>query len=77
MPRFDGTGPMGMGPRTGRGMGYCGYGFGYGNSCPYMDGGYGRRLSRKSEKEILEDELQAIEEEKEEIRTRLEELKAE
>jgi hypothetical protein len=24
MPRFDGTGPLGMGPMTGRGMGYCG-----------------------------------------------------
>jgi hypothetical protein len=23
MPRFDGTGPMGQGPMTGRGMGYC------------------------------------------------------
>lgn len=23
MPGFDGTGPMGMGPMTGRGMGYC------------------------------------------------------
>ena len=23
MPRFDGTGPMGLGPLTGRGMGYC------------------------------------------------------
>lgn len=23
MPGFDGTGPMGQGPRTGRGMGYC------------------------------------------------------
>lgn len=23
MPRGDGMGPMGMGPRTGRGMGYC------------------------------------------------------
>ncbi|MGV8123720.1 MAG: DUF5320 domain-containing protein [Candidatus Xenobiia bacterium LiM19] len=23
MPGFDGTGPMGYGPRTGRGMGYC------------------------------------------------------
>jgi hypothetical protein len=39
MPGGDGTGPMGLGPRTGRGMGYCaGYpvpgfanpGFGYG-----------------------------------------------
>ena len=26
MPRFDGTGPMGNGPRTGRGMGFCGAG---------------------------------------------------
>jgi len=23
MPRFDGTGPVGQGPITGRGMGYC------------------------------------------------------
>lgn len=23
MPRFDGTGPAGMGPLTGRGMGFC------------------------------------------------------
>jgi hypothetical protein len=23
MPRFDGTGPMGQGPMTGRGTGYC------------------------------------------------------
>jgi len=23
MPRGDGTGPMGLGPRTGRGAGYC------------------------------------------------------
>jgi len=26
MPRFDGTGPGGMGPMTGRGMGNCGGG---------------------------------------------------
>jgi hypothetical protein len=34
MPRGDGTGPTGMGPFTGRGMGYCaGYGMpGYANS---------------------------------------------
>ena len=79
MPRFDGTGPMGMGPGTGRGMGPCGAGRGFGFGTGYYGcpAGYGRRLSRKSEKEILEDELEAIEEEKEEIRARLEELKAE
>lgn len=40
MPRLDGTGPMGMGPMTGRGMGYCaGYAApGYANPM----GGYGR-----------------------------------
>ena len=26
MPGFDGTGPLGNGPRTGRGMGRCGMG---------------------------------------------------
>lgn len=26
MPRFDGTGPVGKGPRTGRGLGYCSVG---------------------------------------------------
>jgi hypothetical protein len=28
MPRGDGTGPMGVGPKTGRGAGFCA-GFGY------------------------------------------------
>ncbi len=29
MPGFDGTGPLGEGPLTGRGMGICGRGFGF------------------------------------------------
>lgn len=47
MPRGDGTGPMGMGRMTGRGMGYCA-GFtapGYGNPVGYAGGfgcGFGR-----------------------------------
>jgi hypothetical protein len=43
MPRGNGTGPMGLGPRTGRGLGYCsGYPHpGYMN--PY---GFGRGLGR-------------------------------
>ncbi|PIU75258.1 MAG: hypothetical protein COS76_01660, partial [Candidatus Portnoybacteria bacterium CG06_land_8_20_14_3_00_39_12] len=28
MPKLDGTGPMGPGAGTGRGMGYCGAGLG-------------------------------------------------
>ena len=48
MPGFDGTGPMGMGPMTGGGRGFCatpyrGYGpYGYGMGAPYYppSGGY-------------------------------------
>ena len=46
MPRGDGTGPMGMGPMTGRGAGYCaGFGIpGFMNPTPRfgMGRGYGR-----------------------------------
>ena len=39
MPRYDGTGPQGMGPMTGRGMGYC---TGYANPA-YFGRGLGIR----------------------------------
>jgi len=42
MPRLDGTGPLGQGPRTGRGLGQCsgqgdlqGRGYGRGRQAPY------------------------------------------
>jgi len=38
MPYLDGTGPWGLGPMTGRGLGRCGRGFGYGG----RGRGYGR-----------------------------------
>ncbi len=51
MPRFDGTGPLGQGPMTGRGMGYCNVnypspvrnfwgfrGFGFGMRRGFMNG---------------------------------------
>lgn len=53
MPRGDGTGPTGMGPMTGRGMGVCagnrgaGQGFGYGRGTGCGRGnvfGYGTQL---------------------------------
>jgi hypothetical protein len=46
MPRGDGTGPMGQGPMTGRGMGYCaGYsGPGYMSPGPGMGRGMGRGM---------------------------------
>ncbi len=54
MPRGDGTGPMGMGPMTGRAAGFCagygapgfanpGVGFGFGRGRGWGGGGQGRR----------------------------------
>ncbi len=62
MPNRDRTGPNGMGPMTGRGMGPCGRGFrrGFGR-------GFGRAITKEEEKA----ELKA---EKEEINKRLKEL---
>ncbi len=69
MPKFDGSGPLGFGPMTGRGMGPCGYGMGYGR-------GYGRRFySRKEESEMLEEEVKALEEELKAVKERLAEMK--
>jgi hypothetical protein len=41
MPRFDGTGPQGKGPKTGRGMGDCN-----GDKPKSTDFGRGRGLGR-------------------------------
>ncbi len=72
MPGFNGTGPLGRGSMTGRGMGPCGAGLGMGQGCR---GGYGfgrrRFISPKNElsaleneEKMLEEELAAIKEEK-------------
>ena len=77
MPYGDGTGPRGMGPRTGRGMGNCpgtgqaayGMGRGFGRG-----GGRGQRFfgaapqqpiefSKDQQVKILEEEKKAIEQE--------------
>ena len=43
MPGFDGTGPRGFGPVTGRGLGPCGRGMAYGRAYPFGYGcGFGR-----------------------------------
>ncbi len=78
MPRLDGTGPQGLGSRTGRALGCCpfGYGYGYGGRrggrmpfAPYC------RMSEKQEKEMLEDELEVLRDELKEAESRLGELK--
>ncbi len=64
MPRYNGTGPMGQGPRTGRGLGPCGLGLRRGWGCW---GGYGfgfrRFVSSKNEIAALEEEEKILEEE--------------
>jgi hypothetical protein len=79
MPRGDGTGPQGNGPRTGRGCGPCGWGFGFhhGPWCGFWHHGpYSRRQwTPKEEKEVLEDEVKNLEEELTAIKERLAELK--
>ena len=77
MPRFDGTGPCGNGP-TGRGVGPCGGGIGYGRGRGFggrrgFGGGGGGRgyLARyqptkgdlENEATALKEELKAVEEE--------------
>ena len=47
MPRGDGTGPMGMGPRTGRGVGFCADFRGPGNFRNFPGGGLGFARGRE------------------------------
>lgn len=77
MPNRDTTGPQGLGPMTGRGMGPCGNGISRGCARGF---GRGLRFSRKvvlskeEEKKILQANLEEIESEKESIKKRLEEI---
>jgi hypothetical protein len=57
MPYRNGTGPQGLGMRTGRGLGPCGSGMrrglGYREQIP---------LTKSEEKKVLEEQLKAIQE---------------
>ena len=62
MPRFDGRGPWGLGPMTGRGCGCC----------------FGKRFySRKDEEETLKQEAENLKEELEAVQEWLTEIKDE
>ena len=88
MSKFDGTGPQGLGPKTGRGFGPCG---GYmphgGHMGPGRGRGFGRGLGRyfgwsgpqtkKEQLEVLADYEKALEEELEDVKKEKEELKKE
>jgi hypothetical protein len=75
MPGFDGTGPLGQGPLTGGGFGYCGRGYarGFGRGVRRGRGlGYGRGygMGRRfwnapSVNYTLKDELDVLRREKE------------
>jgi len=83
MPKLDGTGPMGQGPTTGRGMGPCGGGMAYGRQTSGRGLGWRRfwghfpalTLSKKEEAEILSKEAETIEGELKNIKSRLAKLK--
>ena len=64
MPRFDGTGPQGAGPLTGRGFGPCSGGLGRGRGYGGRFGfGYGYKvIPQKDKKQLLEDEAKEVEE---------------
>ena len=87
MPRFDGTGPLGLGPGTGWGLGPCGagmawrrgwgrrYGRGFGWRRFWRYAPYQPQISKKEEKELLEEEMADLEEELKAIKERLSQLK--
>ncbi len=59
MPKLNGTGPSGYGPRTGRGFGLC---------CPRSgrmpNEGYGfRRYANQDQKSIIEEDIKMLKEE--------------
>ncbi len=70
MPGFDRTGPRGLGPMTGRGMGCCGRrmrGRGYGRGLAQGGGFYRAPITKKEEKEMLEEEIKALKKRIEEL----------
>ena len=78
MPGQDGTGPLGLGPLTGRGLGPCGCGMRRGFGRGYGRGfGFRRQvtLTKGEEKKILEAELKELNLDKQEIEKRLKEMK--
>jgi hypothetical protein len=83
MPNFDGTGPMGLGPRTGRGFGPCGLGlgwrrrFGAGRGMGRYFGYWSDPQTKDDKIKALSDYKKALEEELEDVKKEEEELKKE
>jgi len=93
MPGFDGTGPMGMGPMTGGGRGFCSprgvgggrrwYGrprwtpYAYPYYSPPVFSPFTPRMTREQEVEFLKNEAQAMRDELEELEARIGQLSTE
>jgi len=82
MPRFDRTGPLGLGPRTGRGLGPCGRGLAFGRGFGFRRMAFDQyedypevTLNKEEQKKILEAEKTEVEAELKAITKRLKELK--
>ena len=79
MPRGDGTGPLGRGPMSGRGMGYCAVKLPAGGGPPSGFAGVAGRpigtgVPRGQEIGLLQREAEAIQEELQRISTRIGEI---
>lgn len=82
MPGFDGTGPLGLSPRTGWGFGRCGLGLGWRRGWGRRFGRFGggpwwflEKISKKEEIEILREKAEILKEELRKIEKRINELK--
>ncbi|NLT47932.1 MAG: DUF5320 domain-containing protein [Clostridiales bacterium] len=84
MPRRDGTGPMGAGSMTGRGLGLCtganavnyraGLGMGLGFGCGFGRGFAINQISTKTQKELLDEQRAMLQDRLEVIDKQLENL---
>ncbi len=75
MPRLDRTGPLGLGPRTGWGLGPCGLGLGWRRMG--LDRGWGLRpWTKKETTDTLKEEAEILKEELAEIEKEIKDLKA-
>lgn len=78
MPRLDGTGPQGLGPMTGRGLGPCGWGMrcGYGPNRGWLRYTGRNYLTKGEEVKELEEEAKDLKTDLKAVRERLDELKS-
>jgi hypothetical protein len=72
MPRYDGTGPHGDGPKTGRGRGYCGENS---ENKKNFRNGFGKCFRGRCFERSYEDEKEFLESKKSAIEKRLKDLK--